>query len=131
MCFSTHQGVHNSTQRCVILTHLFTYNQKTHHGVLENTPRCAGKHINMCKKTHQDVYKNTPYFYTPFITHLWKIQAVLGNTPFWWKHTMVCFGTHHAQVWETQLGVLESTPCFWYVTKQKYEEFYMVNINDI
>ena len=70
VCFSTHQGVHNSTQRCVILTHLFTYNQKTNHGALENTPRCAGKHINMCKKTHQDVYKNTPYFYTPFITHL-------------------------------------------------------------
>ena len=42
----------NSTQRCVILTQLFTYNQKTHHGVLENTPRCAGKHINMCTKTH-------------------------------------------------------------------------------
>ena len=68
---STHQGVHNSAQRCVTLTHLLTYNQKTHHGVLENTPRCAGKHINMCKKTYQDVYKlNTPYFYTPFITHL-------------------------------------------------------------
>ena len=74
------------------------------------------------------MYKNTPYFYTPFVTHLWKIQAVLENTPFRWKHTMVCSRTHHAQVWETQVGVFESTPCLvcceakaWRILHGKYK----------
>ena len=61
VCTIAHKGVHNSTQRCVILTHLFTYNKKTQHGVLENTPMCARKHINMCKKTLNKTAKETVF----------------------------------------------------------------------
>ena len=82
---------------------------KTHQGVLENTSICARKRNKMLHT----------FYYTP-----------LKNTSCVRKHTFL-MKTHHAQVRETQLGVLESTPCFWYVTKQKYEEFHMVNINDI
>ena len=60
-------GVLNNTPRCVLVpTKVCNFNTPFYLQS-ENTPRCAGKHINMCKKTHQGVYKNTPYFYTPFV----------------------------------------------------------------
>ena len=42
----------SSTPRCVFLTHLFSYNQKTHQSVLENTSMCVRKHTKACTQTH-------------------------------------------------------------------------------
>ena len=62
------------------------------------------KHTKVCTKTH--------LVFTHLLLHTFEKYKLCQETLFRWKHTMVCSGTHHAQVWETQLGVLENTPCF-------------------